>query len=44
MEGKKSGNEAWGGGRGTYPGQDLQECGQLRQNPDALNHRRTINH
>lgn len=28
----------------TYPGQDLQECGQLRQSMDALNRRRTVNH
>ena len=39
---KKSGNEAGeeeGGMKKTYPGQDLQECGQLRQSPDALNRR-----
>lgn len=40
-----SGNEAGGGGvKKTDPGQDLQETGQLRQSPDALNHRRTVNH
>lgn len=33
-----------GGWKKTYPGQDLQECGQLRQSPDALNCRGTINH
>lgn len=28
----------------TNQGQDLQECGQLRQSLDALNHRTTVNH
>lgn len=44
--GEMSGNEAEGRGglKKTYPGQDLQECGQLRQSLDALNCRTTVNH
>lgn len=37
----------WKWGRGekeTYPGQDRQGCGQLRQSRGALNCRGTVNH
>lgn len=44
VEMRLKGGVVGGGVKKAYPGQELQECGQLRQSLDALNCRGTVNH